>query len=175
MEYGKAPPDGKICQGHPRMAQYTKGCGQKSLPGSVAPGTGAQLSASLFSSLFRQLLLMDTSAPLSFSLHCLLPFVSLPQTSPVTSNFMFPFHLGHSAVLSRVVVPSFPLLLFLVLALPICHSLSIPPSPPSLKETIPLPSPESQAVVWHQKPFLTPGSRTEAFGLWHLRAAHSWD
>lgn len=40
-------------------------------------------------------------------------------------------------VFSRALLPSFPLLLLLVLSLPICHSLSIPPSPPSLKETIP--------------------------------------
>ena len=43
-------------------------------------------------------------------------------------------------VFSRALLQSFPLLLLLVLSLPICHSLSIPPSPPSLKETIPPPA-----------------------------------
>jgi len=78
----------------------------------------------------------------SFSLHRLFPFIFLPQTSPVTLNFMFPFHFIHSPVFSHAVLPSFPLLLLLVLALSICHSHSIPFSPPSLKEMIPLPSPE---------------------------------
>lgn len=130
-EYGKALPDGKICQGHPRMAQYTKGCGQKSLPGSVAPGTRAQLSASLFSSLFRQLLLMDNylllllhlflfhytasfllfpclRLALSLQISCFLSIWAILLSSPASSSHPFPYFC-YLFLLSLFVTP-FPFL-----------------------------------------------------------------
>lgn len=107
-KYTRASPDGKICRG--RLLGWHPCYGAV---GKKASQAQQHLRWQLNEAFLYSAAILDNCLPwivfcfciictfASLSLFCLLPFVSLPQTGPVTSNFTFPFHFSHSFLFLR--------------------------------------------------------------------------